>query len=186
MKINRLNKIKSKLSDEKSLLRFVLITVVIISMISYSLVQDAKNNERIVIVPLNQSSQFWISANEASDKYLTNLGLYTVQLWQNYTPANVDQNFAKLLELAAPQYYPSVKKNLKEKASIAKRYNRNSYSFRKTKVQINTKTQQIIITGVRTRWTKNGKKPSKKIKLLIDYKINNATFSIESLSEKKL
>ncbi|NYT27884.1 MAG: hypothetical protein H0A76_08300 [Candidatus Thiodubiliella endoseptemdiera] len=186
MNVTLLNKLKANLKDEKNLLRFALITVIIISMINYTSIQNIKNNERIVIVPLNQSSQFWVSANEASDLYLTNLGLYATQLWQNYTPANVEQNFAKLLEMVDVQHYPDIKKLLKNKVDLVKRYNRNSYSFRETKTQINTKTQKIIVTGVQTRWTKNGKKPAKKIQLIIGYQINNATFSITSLKEKKL
>jgi len=186
MNIAHLRKIQAKLSDEKSLLRFVLIIVIIISMINYVSIQSIKNNERNIIVPLNQSSQFWISSNEASELYLTNLGLYIVQLWQNRTPANTEQNFAKLLELVNAQNYPAIKKSLKEKANLIKRYNRNSYSFRKTKAQINTKTKKIIITGVRSRWTKDGKKPSEKLRLAIDYQINNATFSVTSLIEEKL
>jgi len=186
MDIKFLNQLKENLSDEKSLLRFALLVVIIISVLNYTSIQSIKSNERNIIVPLNQSSQFWISANGASDLYLTNLGLYAVQLWQNYTPSNAEQNFAKLLEIVDTQNYQTIKKMLKEKASVIKRYNRNSYSFRKTKTTINTKTQEVIIMGVRTRFSKSGKKPAEKIKLTVGYKIENATFAIISLKEKKL
>lgn len=186
MNINLLNQLKANLNNEKSLLRFVLIAVIFISVLNYTSIQNIKSNERTIIVPLNQSSQFWVSANEASDLYLTNLGLYAVQLWQNYTPSNVEQNFAKLLQIVDAQNYQIIKKMLKAKADVIKRYNRNSYSFRNTKTMINTKKQEVVILGVRTRFSKSGKKPSEKIELVLGYKIKNATFTITSLKERKL
>ena len=186
MEIKQFNKLKEILKDEKSVLRLTLVLVTLISVLNFASIETVKNNERTIITPLNQSSQFWVSGNDASSEYLTSLGLYAVQLWQNYTPANAKQNFARLLELIDPNAYQNIKQQLKKKAALVEKYNRNAYSFEVTKTKVNRKTKQMMITGLKTRWTKSGVKPKQKVELVIDYQIDNATFTINSLKEKLL
>jgi type IV conjugative transfer system protein TraE len=186
MNIEKLNKIKSKIKNEVSILRFVLVAIIVISIFNYQSISDIKNNEKIIIKTLNQSSKFWVSSKNASNEYLTDFGLYAVQLQENITPANVDHNFAKLLEIINPKNYPEIRLKLKNKAKMIKKYNRNAYSFRATKTNINKKNKQIFITGLLTRWTDTGNKQPKKFKITIDYKIENALFSIININKELL
>ncbi len=186
MDANKFKKIKSSLKDEKSLLRFALIIMLLVTVINYTSIQDIKNNERIVIKTLNQSSQFWVSAQDASDNYLLGLARYVVQLKKNNTAANVDNNFARLLELINPKSYETIKQQLKQEATIIKKYNRNAYSFNVSKTQINRKTQTMVITGNSTRWNVMGKKTPKKRQITISYVIDNSMFSITRLQDELL
>ena len=186
MDINILNKANTLLRDEKSILRVALIVLTIISVLNYKSIENLNNNEKIIITPLNQSSQFWVSGDDASPEYLASLGLYAVQLWQNYTPGNAQQNFSRVLEFVDSDYYQVIKQQLKDRAALAKKYNRNSYSFEVIDTKINRKTRQIMITGLKTRWTKSGVKSPQKVELTINYQIENALFSITKLQEEIL
>lgn len=186
MNIETFKKLTLNIKNEKSLLRFTLAVVTIISIINYTSIQSIKQNERIVIKTLNQSSQFWVSEKDASDNYLVDIGLYIVQLKNNTTAANVDNNFSKILKLVSPKNYNSIREQLKERSATIKRYNRNSYTFAVSEQKINKKTKEIIIIGSSVRWTRSGVKSPEKRMITIGYEINNATFSITKIKEETL
>ena len=178
------NQIKEQRSkNAMQLILLVLITA--ITLINYTAIENIKSIEKTVIVPINQSSQFWISEQNTSPNYLTSIAQYAVQLWQFNTPSTVDQNFAKLLELVNPKDYLRIKQKLKATAAKIKRYEL-IHTTATTATKINTKAKKIIIQAKKTQHKNNGKKTHQKIKLTIDYTINNATFSITNLTEQKL
>jgi type IV conjugative transfer system protein TraE len=180
-KLKIFNKIKK---DELILWKFGFVVALLISVVNYQSINNIKNNERIIVNTLNQSSQFWVSSIDASDKYLASIGFYITQLYENYTPSNVENNLARLLEIANPQSIEKLKNKFKNRIAKAQKYSRNSFTFAINKTEINRKTSQIIITGNQTRWSINGKKQPEKMQVIIDYSIDNAMFSIIDIKEK--
>lgn len=147
---------------------------------------EVSQNVRTIITPPNQSNLFWISSRDADEQYLISFGVYIADLFQSVSAANVENRFAKILALASSENYPTIQSQLKNRIKTVKRYDRNAYSFRYTQTSVNKKTQQIIILGALTRWTKTGKKREKQIQLKIGYVINHGTFAITNLEEEKL
>ena len=181
-----LNKTKKLIKDDKNLFMLALVVMAVFSFFNFQFISEVEKNQQTIIVPLNQSSQFWVSSDNSSDDYLINIGMYVAGLWQTKTPANVDRHFAMILDLVFSENYQNIKEKLKTQSAIIKRYNRNSYSFNSTNTQINKNTNEIFITGTRTRWTTTGKKTPEKLKLIIGYKIQNARFYLTKLEEKVL
>ncbi|CAC9585925.1 hypothetical protein BHECKSOX_2011 [Bathymodiolus heckerae thiotrophic gill symbiont] len=184
MNLNLLQTTNALKKQEVNLLRGSFVVFLLISIFNYSSIESIKNNEKIIVKTLNQSSQFWVSSVDASDEYLVDFGLYAAQLKNNVTPSNVKLNFAKLLELVHPSSHESIKQQLKDEATQIQRYSRNAYTFNVTKTDINRKTQQIFIKGGATRWTNSGKKQPQRKTLTIGYRIDNALFTITSIKEE--
>lgn len=171
---------------KKNTLRIGFVAMLLFGFLNHQSIVEVSQNVRTIITPPNQSNLFWISSHDADEQYLISFGVYIADLFQSVTAANVENRFAKILALASSENYPTIQSQLKNRIKTVKRYDRNAYSFRYTKTSVNKKTQQIIILGALTRWTKTGKKREKQMQLKIGYVINHGTFAITNLDEEKL
>lgn len=186
MLINKFKSVQLIQLFKKNTLRIGFVTMALFSFFNYKSIVEVSNNIRTIITPPNQSKLFWVSANDADKQYLIGFGIYISDLWQSVTAANVENRFAKILALASSEYYLTIQEQLKNRIKLVKRYDRNAWSFRYSKTSVNKNTQEIIILGGLTRWTKTGKKREKPIQLKIAYAINNGSFAITNLVEENL
>jgi len=185
MNLKKLQRITSQFKSDHLLLKIGFLAMMVFSYFSYQSAIFATQNVRTIVVPLNQAAKFWVSGDDADEKYIVNIGTYVADLLYATTAANIDQRFAKILTLVNSENYTDIKAYLKNKATLIKRYKRNAWSFRYLKTFINKKTHEITIIGGLTRWKNSGKEKEKQTKLIIGYDINNANFSITKLDESK-
>src|SRR4051812_33799533 len=67
------------------------------------------NNERIVMVPPSINKSFWVTANQVSPEYLSEMSLFFASLRFNITPSNAIMQREQLLRYVHPSLYESLK-----------------------------------------------------------------------------
>lgn len=183
-----MNRLKFETIKDKQTIMIIVLTIAlasvsIVSLLNYKSIETIRANDKTVIVPLNQSSPFWIKEKEVDNQYLTSMARYIADLYQSITPANVLERYNRILTLASSENYNDIKLLLYQKALKIKRYKRNSWSLDLSKASINVKTKQMIVKGRLTRYSKTGIKPTKSITVIIHYQITYAKFEITKLEE---
>lgn len=162
-----MNKSYLKLVTDKQNIIIAILTIALgfvsfTTFLNYESIQAIKAEDKTIIVPLNQSSPFWITENELDNKYMVSMARYIADLYQSITAANVLDRYNKILALTSSKKYQNIKLTLYKKANKIKRYKRNAWSLKIDKVQINTKTKKLFVKGQLTRFSKSGIKQPKK------------------------
>lgn len=153
------------------------VAVAIMSFTAYNLY----TNERIVVVPTNVSKEFWISSNKLSESYLNQMGQYVSTALMNVSPNSAKQQFELVLELAAPEFYQTLKMELNNQNKylvengITSAFYPKSYKFEKDKIVINGQKNNIIGDKVVER---------RDIVLTVNYIVQNGRFYISKFEIK--
>lgn len=118
--------------------------------ISSFTVYQLYSSERVVVVPTNVSKEFWVSTNKLSESYLNQMGQYISTSLLNVSPNSAKQQFELVLDLAAPEFYQTLKLELNNQTryltenGITSAFYPKSYKFEKDKIIINGQKNNII------------------------------------------
>ncbi len=140
---DRLNSLHSNQTLFKRLLVLMIGANVILSLVLCSTI----NKEKIILVPqVAPEYKLWISQNQVSNEYLSQLSRNVLDLMLNITPENVTAQHQEILHLVTPKYTASLKDKLSKIAKLITT-NNISQNFYISNVKILHSKNTVYIVG---------------------------------------
>jgi conjugal transfer pilus assembly protein TraE len=106
----------------------------------------AKGYEKTVITPPGIAKSFWVSANQVSPEYLSEMGLFFANLRLNVTPSNAAMQRDVLLRYVNPSRYEILKTELVLEAEHLKKEHITT-AFYPVDVKVDEKKLIVKISG---------------------------------------
>lgn len=120
--------------------------LLLLCMVLCILVFYTSSHERTVVVPPVVERSFWVTNQEVSSEYLSEMSLFFANLRLNLTPANVDSQRHILLRYTDPSFYGSLNNLLVAERDRISQQHINT-AFYPNDVKVDTKILTTIITG---------------------------------------
>lgn len=140
--------------------------------------------ERVIIVPPSIEKSFWVSSNNVSPEYLSEMTMFFANLRLNLIPENADIQRETLLRYTDPTYYTRFKSALvKEGDKLAEQH--ISMAFYPVNIKVNSGKFQVIIDGDLKSSVGDAPMPSKRIRYLVTYRFDAGRLLIKSFEEVK-
>ena len=137
---------------------YFLLTVVVMALAIQAtiLLQQETTNERIVVVPPEVHSEFWIEQDKVSKTYFLEWGHYLVGLLLNVTPESIEYQTQVLLRYVEPRSYSAFAQRL---ANLKQHLQNEKLStfFSVSDVNINLDQTQIAFTGTLSSYVEDRK-----------------------------
>lgn len=158
------------------------IGLIILCILSVTLNFYLSNRERIIITPPTLDKNFWVTHQEVSESYLSQMSLFFSYLRLNVTPSNVTTQQELLLRYVDPAYYGEFKNTLlKEAERIVKEH--ISSSFYPVKLEVNTQELYVHITGDFLSSIGSTQIPIQRITYFIQFSYQNGKLFIRQIQE---
>ena len=140
--------------------------------------------EKIVIVPPSIEKSFWVSAQNVSPEYLSEMTMFFANLRLNMTPDNAGMQREVLLRYTDPAYYNSLNSQLVKEAD---RLNDQhiSMAFYSVNIKVNSKKLEAIIEGDLKASVGDAAIPTKRMRYLVGYRYDAGRLLIKSFEEVK-
>ena len=121
----------------------------------------SSRSERVVVVPPEVNSSFWIEEGSVSRGYFLEWGYYIISLLLNVSPGAVDYHNEILLRYAAPEYRERMRSNL---AAAADRLRREDLStaFAVNAVEVDPQQGRVAFAGSLASYVK-GRRVSERV-----------------------
>ena len=139
-------------------------------------------HERIVIVPPTINKSFWVTSNQVSPEYLSEMSLFFINLRLNVTASNVASQGELLLRYVAPSNYNAIKTDLLTEAENLKK-NHITTAFFPINVDVDTKKLLARVTGDIQSTVGDSRVPSQHVAYQINYTYSNGRLFVASLEE---
>lgn len=178
----------SNVFGENRILKFCFVVLLLVSIGNWMTLEGVLEKQRVVLVPVNASGDLWVSGEEASDSYLRQMARYITNQIGNYTASTARPQFEELLQLYTSGSYAEAKTGFEKLADEIERYptvsSRTiweggiplSIDFSETNMLIEV-TKERLVNGDVTRREKRT--------VVIDYRIEDGRFSIESIQDRE-
>lgn len=174
----------SKLFEDRALLKFAVIGLAIVAAFNWSSNQDARNSQRVLMVPLVAGNDLWITGGDASQTYLRGMSRYLTQLLGTYTAATARSQFEELARLVHPESMEAMRVQLSKAADTIERFPSITSVFYLTgREPIIREGDQLFIQGLKKRITSGQETQSNKITYVVDFRIQDGRFWILSIDE---
>lgn len=140
--------------------------------------------ERIVIVPPSIEKSFWVSSQNVSPEYLSEMTMFFASLRLNLTPDNSNLQRETLLRYTDSAYYNPLKAQLVKEAD---RLNDQhiSLAFYPVNIKVNSKRLEAIIEGDLKASVGEAPIPTRRVKYLVRYRYDASRLLIKSFEEVK-
>lgn len=142
-------------------------------------------HEKIILMPPEINRSFWVSSNQVSAEYLSEMGLFFTNLRFNVTPHNVDLQRDIFLRYVHPKEYADIKTALLLEADhITKEH--ISMAFYPVNIEVDTQKWLVRITGDLAANLGTTTLPTQRITYLITFSYNAGRLLVTSFQEEKL
>ena len=153
-------------------------------LLSAALILNAtvfRGSTKIVVVPPNVTTEFWVEKNKASAEYLEQMSVFLAILAGNLSPRNAKFNIDVLLKYIDSSRMFEVQDDLVAQANYIKKNNITQVFFPETtKVDVNKQTASV--EGTVTRQIGAIKVSEEKMWINISYKLKDYTMRIVDIS----
>lgn len=181
---------KSKISNLKLLAGVQALIVFVLAFyifLNYQNISKFKKEEKIIVVPLSMQGEFWVKDDDFSDGYFTTMMEQIEILYFDQTSSTAARNNRHLLKLVAEKSYTNIKKELKERAGLLKRYPNTVFVFKtNNEVTINRGQHTLTRRGVLIRTGINSKINQEGILFTVNYQITHGLFKITGMKYEKI
>lgn len=126
---------------------FILICGLILIVLAQGVIIFYQNrNEKVIIVPPNLSTGFWVGRAAVDNDYLTEMARHYATELLNVTPHSIDYKIKQLLRISNPSDYGAIRAQFDE---IAKKVKRDQIvtTFLPHHVTINSETLSANVAG---------------------------------------
>lgn len=106
----------------------------------------SKGYERTIVIPPSISKSFWVSANEVSPEYLSEMAIFFVNLRFSMAPDNTTMQREMILHYVEPNSYRSIKATLLSEAEHLNKEHITT-SFYLVDVKVNDKKLMARVIG---------------------------------------
>ena len=158
-----------------SLLLNALLSIGMISMIGH---------EKIILVPPKIAQSFWVSHNNVSPEYLSEMSSFFAILRFNITPNTIENQRETLLRYVSPEYYESLKIELINEAERMTKGHINT-AFYPVDVKTDVKHFETLVTGDLIVTIGANQLPVRRVIYKICYSYNNYRLLVKKLIEVK-
>lgn len=141
-------------------------------------------HERIVIVPPQIEKSFWVSGNQVSPEYLSEMSLFFANLRLNMTASNAASQREILLRHVSSNHYSELKSELvKEMESLKKRH--ITTAFFPVDVKVDPKKLISRITGDLQSTIGDMHIPSQRVTYQVAFSYDSGRLQVKSFEEVK-
>ena len=176
--VDKNNSIKA----ENRLLRFTVVVVGIVAVVSAVLSYNAVRYQKIVILPPVVDKRIVISGNTVNDDYVRLFVRYATGLLFNYTPHTFRGQSKELLRLVTPEAYNAFNGRVTVMADNIERLLVSSV-FYPQRMSINQSKKEVTVRGLRQQYSHSSSIGNKQKEYVIRYKIMNGRFYIDDIKE---
>ncbi len=141
--------------------------------------------ERVIVVPPIVERAFWVSNNEVSPEYLSEMTAFFAYLRLNVTPDSIDHQRQTLLHYTDPRYY-----GVLNDALVAERdqlFNQHiTTAFYPVDVKVDAKALTAQITGDLLSSVGNTHMNPQRVSYQIHYRYDNGRLLVSNFQEVKI
>ena len=147
--------------------------LVVCSVVIYKL----QSEQKVIIVPTNTTKEFWATNSNLSETYLKQMGQYVSTALLNVSPNNAKEQFALILDLAAPTYYQTLKAELANQTrylvenGITSAFWARTFKYEKDHIAVQGTKEHIISDKIVKK---------EEVNLKIFFEVQNGRFYISS------
>ena len=141
--------------------------------------------ERIVVVPPAIEKSFWVSAQNVSPEYLSEMTTFFANLRLNLTADSAATQRLMLLRYTDADYYGALKSQLVAEADKITEQHLSISFYPTTDVKVETKKLRTIIEGDLKTYVGETALPVKHVRYIITFKYNAGRLLIKSFEEVK-
>ena len=169
---------KLALTGMGSLLLLSMVTNILVGILAWS----AWKNERTIVTPLFFNRPFSLSMQQADAAYLRMMTLSFLSLRLNVTPETVDQQHKLLLFFVAPTVRPYLVSVFHQEAKVIRQADVSSVFF-ETRMQVNSRNNQVDIRGVLARYAGTHALPERQKHYRLSFVMSSGHLMITSFEE---
>jgi conjugal transfer pilus assembly protein TraE len=142
------------------------------------------HRERIILVPPTITRSFWVTHNEVSPEYLSEMTTFFAYLRLNVTPENADSQRQLLLRYVDPRYFGTLNTLLiAERDHITSQH--VSTAFYPVNVKVNTKTLSVLIIGDLVSTVGSAQIASQRVTYEVRYRSDQGRLLVSQFQEVK-
>lgn len=140
--------------------------------------------EKVIFVPPSIEKSFWVSSQNVSPEYLSEMTIFFTNLRINMTPESAAMQRDTLLRYIDPSYYGSFKSQLVKEADLLNEQH-ISVAFYPINVRVDQSHFKALIEGDVKSFVGDATLPTKRVKYLITYRYDFGRLLIKSFEEVK-
>jgi conjugal transfer pilus assembly protein TraE len=141
-------------------------------------------HERIILLPPHVFKTFWVDGEHVSAEYLSEMGLFFINLRLNTTQSNAAFQHSILLRYIHPSYYPTIKSQfLKEEEKI--KASHITLSFYPVNVQVDATKWIVRIQGDLQSIIGQDLQPSQRVMYQLSFTYDAGRLLLKSFEEVK-
>lgn len=141
-------------------------------------------HERIVLVPPNIPTSFWVGYQSMSGEYLAQMSEFFTQLRLSASPASATHQFDSLLHYVDPVFYGELKSQLAQEAEHLKQ-SQVSTAFYPVDIQVDAAQLKVKITGDLVTSAANVSLAPQRLTYLLTYRLSHGRVWVNSFEEVK-
>ncbi len=156
----------------------------ILNMLLVTFLFTMIGRERVVIVPPEIHKSFWVTSNNVSPEYLSEMVLFLSSLSLNLTPNNASMQHTVLLRYVDPVYLDTLKKQLIEVEDRLKKEHM-TMTFFPGDVKVDTDKLAARVSGDLQYWIGDIQPPSQHVTYLYQFRYKQGRLTLASFREVK-
>lgn len=140
------------------------------------------SREKTILIPPTISKSFWVSAQQVSPDYLSEMTIFFANLRLNITPESAAQQRETLLRYTDPVYHHVLKAQLIQEAD---RINDQhiTMAFFPVNVKVDSKHIKTIIVGDIKTFSGDSVLPTRRVSYLVSYRYDHGRLLVKSFEE---
>lgn len=141
-------------------------------------------HERVVIVPPNIATSFWVGYQSMSGEYLAQMSEFFTQLRLTASPASITQQANSLLHYVDPSIYGELKSQLTTEANHIKQ-SQISTAFYPVDIQVDAAQLKVKVVGDLMTSVADVPLSPQRLTYLLTYRLSQGRLWIKSFEEIK-
>lgn len=175
----------SNLWAENRLLKFAILIIAISSVASAALSIYAIDREKVIILPPVVDERIVISGNDVNEGYIKLFTRYSTSLFLNYSPASFKNQAGDLLQLASPEFFQSLHKQLLNLEDTITKLQVSSV-FYPERITVNLNKKEVTVQGMRRQYAQHSLIDEGIRMYKIKYTIIHGRFFLEAITDSTL
>ena len=141
-------------------------------------------NERIVVVPPVVEKEFWVEDKRVSPSYLEQYAYFLAQILFGKSSHSAPQQREIALRHVAPEFAGGIKKKLLDEEELLIKQNA-SYTFFPVHVQLNPKTNEVLIEGDRVFYVSGKQVSSEREGYILSFRYSAGKLLLTGITSKE-
>lgn len=187
MNISKYIQASSNVFEEKQLLKFGFISLLVLTLVNWYSVDNASKREKVVVVPPGAAGEIWVTSESVSEDYVISVTRYILKMIGDYTVRTARMQFNDLLTLYKPKAFGEAKRNFDLLATEIEKFQSAAQhiEFAEQDILHDPQNKKIKVKVKRYRYINGVNSGSEVSTVMIEYVIENGRFFITQILEEK-